>query len=319
MEPFQAASELLAGGRADLAEPLLKRGLAAEPDSPFGHALLALCRHHQDRPEPALAEAREAAALGPDIPFCRYVLGTVLLRAKQVREAEAEATSALEMEPENESYLVLLGHVRLAQKRRAEALDLAEQGLRVDPNDLNCLNLRIHALRQLGRNAEAQVAARELLHRHPEDEIAHLQAGLARRRVFDDEGAHAHFGEALRIDPTNRAAAGAFDEGRRSLLVLFFGAVFALVGGILPWTNAALTGRCLRGLTWMLPIVVLAGVWGRRSRRLPRLLLWGGLLGVLLGWAWIALRAGRLVEARAALTAAGVLALLPGALALRGV
>ena len=72
-------------------------------------------------------------------------------------------------------------------------------------------------------------------------------------------------------------------------------------------------GRCLRGLTWLLPVIVLVGVWGRRSHRLPRLLFWGGLLVALLGGAWIALRAGRLVEARGAPPAAGGAAPAPGA------
>ena len=321
MDPFHAASELLAGGRHDLAEPLVKRGLAADPDSAFGHALLALCLHHQER-EGAVEAARQAVALGPALPFCHYVLGMVLLKAKQVPAAEEAAMTALDLDPENESHLGLLGHVRVAQKRHAEALALADQGLRIDPNDLNCLNLRIHALRQLGRNAEAQIAAREILQRHPDDEVAHLQAGIARQQILDDAGAHAHFGEALRLDPTNVAVARAFEEGGSgggTLWVMLIGAVFGLVGGLMPWTNPALTGRCLRGLTWLLPVVVLVGVWGRRSRRLPRLLFWGGLLGALLGGAWIALRAGRLVEARAALTAAGVVALLPGAASLRGV
>lgn len=322
MDPFHAASDLLAGGRCDLAEPLVKRGLEADPDSPFGHALLALCLHHQDR-DGAVAEAREAVALGPDQPFCHYVLGMVLLKARKVPEAEAAARSALELDPENESHLALLGHVRVAQKRHAEALALVEQGLRVDPNDLNCLNLRIHVLRQLGRNAEAQLAAREILQRHPEDDLAHVQAGIARRQVFDDAGAQAHFGEALRLDPTNAAVARAFDEGGGGgagpLGVLLAGAAFGLLGGVLPWTNAALTERCLGWLSWILPPVAVAGVWGRRSRRLPRLLLWGGLLGALLGGSWLALRSGRLVEARAALSVAAVVALLPGVGSLRGV
>ncbi len=320
MDPLQAAADLLAAGRHDLAEPLVKRGLEANPDSSFGHALLALCLHRQDR-EGALAEAREAVALGPDLPFSHYVLGMVLLQDKKVPEAERAALAALELEPENENHLGLLGHVRVAQKRHDEALALAEQGLRVDPDDLNCLNLRIHVLRRLGRNAEAQLAARDILQRHPEDELAHIQAGIARSQVYDEDGAHAHFGEALRLDPTNRAVARVFEQGSGggALLILLTGAVFGLLGGILPWTNPALTERCLRWLSWMLPLVALAGVWGRRSRRLPRLLVWGGLLALLLGGSWLALRSGRLVEARAALTAAGVVALLPGVGSRRGV
>lgn len=318
MEAFQAASELLAGGRDDLAEPLIKRGLAAEPDHPFGHALMALCHLRRDESAAAEREAAEAVKLGPDIPFCHYVLGMVRLASKRLPEAEAAAEAALDLDPEDESYLGLLGRIRLAQKRPQEALELVEQGLRVDPNDLNCLNLRIDALRHLGRNAEAQAAVRDILTRHPEDELSHLQAGLARSRVHDDDGARAHFGEALRLDPTNRGAAAAYEEGGSSLGVVLLGGVFAVVGGLLPWTNAAVTERCLRGLTWMLPVLAVAGVWGRRSRRARRLLLWGGVLAALLAGAWLALKAGRLVEARAALSAAALAALAPGVLSLRG-
>lgn len=319
-DPLQAASELLAGGRHDLAEPLIRRSLERDPDQPFGHALLALCHHHGDREEPARREAEEAVRLAPDLPFCHYVLGMVLLKAKKVQGAEAAALTALDLDPEDESYLGLLASVRVAQKRHPEALDLVEQGLRIDPNDLNCLNLRIHVLRQLGRNAEAQVAAREILARHPEDEISHIQAGIARSRVHDDAGAHAHFGEALRIDPTNAAVADAYDVGPGiPLYALLLGAVFAGVGSIMPWTKAALTGRCLHTLSWMLPVFLVVGVFARRRRRARRLLLWGGLLGILLAASWLAFSAGRLVEARAALGAAAVVALLPALGTLRGV
>jgi tetratricopeptide (TPR) repeat protein len=213
VDAFQAASELLAGGRDDLAEPLIRRGLAAEPDHPFGHALMALCHLRRDELDAAHRESQEAARLGPDIPFCHYVLGMVLLGAKKVVEAETAARAALDLDPEDESYLGLLGRIRMAQKRPDEALALSEQGLRVDPNDLNCLNLRIDALRRLGRNAEAQLAVRDILERHPEDEVSHIQAGIARTRVLDGDGARAHFGEALRIDPTNQSVAGAFESG----------------------------------------------------------------------------------------------------------
>ena len=314
MDPLQAASEMLAGGRYDLAEPLIRRGLQQDPESPFGHALLALCLHHKDDVEGAEREAGEAVARAPDFPFCHYVRGLILLKAKKVAEAETAALTALDLDPENENHLALLGEVRLAQKRPEDALELALRGLRVDPNDLNCLNLRILALRALGRNAEAQVAAREILQRHPEDELSHIQAGLARSMARDDDAARAHFAEALRIDPTNRPLARAF-AGRSGGFLWVIGAVFAVVGALTPWTKIAMTGRSLRGLTWILPLLVLGSAWGRRKRLLLSL----GAVAAPLAWAWLAFQGGRLTEARLALSAAAVASLVPVARALRGV
>jgi tetratricopeptide (TPR) repeat protein len=314
VDPFQAASEMIAGGRHDLAEPLVRRGLQRQPDSPFGHALLALCLHHKDDVQGAEREAREAVALAPDVPFCHYVHGRLLLSAKRVAEAETAALTALDLAPENESHHALLGQVRIAQKRAAEALELATRGLAIDPNDLNCLNLRIVALRELGRNAEAQIAARDILQRHPEDELSHIQAGLARSMARDDDGARAHFAEALRIDPNNQPLARAF-ERRSGGYLWVIGAIFAIVGAITPWTKPAMTGRSLRGLTWILPLLVLGAAWGRRRRLLASLTA----VAALLAWAWLAYQGNRLTEARVALSAAAVAALVPVTLGLRGV
>jgi tetratricopeptide (TPR) repeat protein len=315
-DPFRAAAEILGGGRADLAEPLVRRGLEADPDSPFGHALLALCLHHKEDVDGAEREAREAVAQGPGFPFGHYVLGLVLLKSKKVVEAEAAAMSALDLAPEDENHLALLGRVRLARKRPAEALELALRGLAVDPNDLNCLNLRVVALRELGRNAESQLAARELLARHPDDELGHIQAGLARSAVHDHDGARAHFGEALRLDPTNAALAEAFESrhpGRARLAGV--AAIVAVVGAFVPWTNAAATGRCLRAHTVLLPLFLLGVAWGR-----PRRLLAGGAaLAVALALAWAAFQAGRITEARIALAAAVVVVLVPIVSAARGI
>ena len=315
-DSFQAASEMLAGGRHDLAEPLIRRGLQRDPDSPFGHALLALCLHHKDDAAGAEREAAEAVAQAPDFPFCHYVRGLILLKAKKTAEAEEAALTALDLDPENENHLALLGQVRLAQKRRDEALELALRGLRVDPNDLNCLNLRIVALRALGRNAEAQVAAREILRRHPEDELSHIQAGLAKSMAGDDDAARAHFGEALRIDPTNQPLAREYESRSRGSYALWVvGAVFAVVGALTPWSKVAMTGRSLRGLSWILPLLALSASWGRRGRLIASL----GAVGALLAWAWVAFQGGRLTEARLALSAAAVASLVPVVRALRGV
>jgi len=317
VDPFQAASEMIAGGRHDLAEPVIRRGLQANPDSPFGHALLALCLHYKDDPEGAAREAREAVVLSPDTAFCHYVLGMVLVEAKKIAEAETAALTALDLDPENESHLALLARVRLRQKRGDEALELALRGLRIDPNDLNCLNLRILSLRALGRNAEAQVASREILERHPDSQISQLQAGIARGMARDDAAAQAHFKEALRLDPGNTNLVRIFESpSRGSVLLWAVGAVFAVVGAITPWTRAALTGRSLRALTWILPLMALGAAWGRGKRVLAAV----GTVAALLGWAWLAFRGGRLTEARAALSAAAVASLLvPVALAWRRV
>ena len=71
----------------------------------------------------------------------------------------------------------------------------------------------------------------------------------------------------------------------------------------------------LRGLTWILPLVALGAAWGRRKRLLASV----GAVAALLAWAWLAFQGTRLTEARIALSAAAVAALVPVTLGLRGV
>ena len=123
----------------EIAEPLLRRAVAAAPDDPS--ARMALAGLFQQSKRPALALA-EIDAIDPDIA-----------KAEAVQSLRAEAYSAL---GRLEEELVILERLSAAV-----APDTLRYGLRIG-----------HALRSLGRNDEAVAAYRAAIRQYPVDGTA---------------------------------------------------------------------------------------------------------------------------------------------------
>ena len=187
--------------RLDLAEGELRRALAADPDDPIGHALLALCHRWAERLEEATREAEEAVRLGPDLAFCHYVLARVLNDRGQDRQALAAAQEAIRLDPDDADYFALLASIHLGKERWQAGLEAADQGLEVDPEHDGCANLRALALTQLGKPEAAASTVEGVLARDPENPLSHATQGWAQLHRGAYDQALIHFREALRLDP----------------------------------------------------------------------------------------------------------------------
>ena len=193
---------LLRQGRYDMAEESLQRELAAAPDDPFPHALLALCRSERKQHASAIEEAKSAVSGGPDNAYYHYVLAQVLHAADRNTEALRSVEEAIRLDPEDAAHFSLLGSLRFEKKDWNGALKAAEEGLSKDPENVSCANLRAMALVQLGRSDAARDALGSALEKDPENALTHANRGWALIHERKYRQSMESFREALRLDPT---------------------------------------------------------------------------------------------------------------------
>lgn len=185
------------------AESALRQALAAHPNDPDAHALLALALYALGRNDDALREAHLAVGLAPDQGFPHYVRALILLDDRQADDALRAVHEALRLDPTSARYHALLGRIYLRKRDWQRALAAAEAGLQFDPEHVACLNVRAQALVKLGRMVEADAALAVALTRDPENALTHANHGWALLHRGDHAGAFAAFREALWLDPTS--------------------------------------------------------------------------------------------------------------------
>ena len=195
------AQVLLQTRRYQDAEARLRQVLAGEPNHARAHALLAYTLYLQDRDAEALQEAEMAIGLEPNAPSNHYLRALALLDLNRADDAMAAIHEALRLDPENAPYHALVSRIYVRKKKWKRALKAAEAGLRFDPENVQCANLRGLALANLGRKKEAGQAIEAALARDPESALTHATQGWVLLHRNDPQGALAHFGEALRLNP----------------------------------------------------------------------------------------------------------------------
>src|SRR5258706_797883 len=113
---LQRALVLYEQSRHELAEEQLRQALAAEPDEPYAHALLALCLAHRERFDDAIAAARQAVHLAPDFDFAHYAHASVLHDRNHLDEAQGAIEEALRLSPNDSDYWAVLSQIRINQR-----------------------------------------------------------------------------------------------------------------------------------------------------------------------------------------------------------
>lgn len=208
-------------GRLDLAEGELRQALLADPNHPMAHALLALCLLNRKEYEQATDEVERAIHLAPELPFAHYTLACVLQERNYLPQAELAIGEALRLDPTNPQFHATRAGIVFGQKRWQDALTAAEAGLRLDPEHIQCNNLRAMALVKLGRQQEAGLTIQTALARDPEDALSHANMGWTSLEQNDHKKALEHFGEALRLDPTQEWARAGLVEALQARYFIY--------------------------------------------------------------------------------------------------
>ena len=242
MHPSNAARSrallLLQQGRADLAEPELRRALASDPDDPELHTYLSLTLSDLDRAREALPEAERAVGLAPDRSVGHYARAVAHLQLDQPKKAAEASRAALRIDPDEVDARVTLASALLAQRQRDEALAVAEEALALDPEHSGAANLRALALVQLGRRDEAAATVQGVLARDPENAVSHANQGWTLLHQGREREAMASFKEALRLDPDNDWARSGIVEAMKARNV-----VYRLLLRYFLWMDRLSTGQ----------------------------------------------------------------------------
>ena len=142
-------------GALDLAEPLYRRVLQAQPLHADALHLLGVLTHQRNDDLQAFDLISKAIELAPEIADYHANLGIVLQRLQRFAEAEAAQRQALERDPSHTGAQFNLGLVLAAQGRMAEAAVHYAEAARLSP-DLADAHLNLGAaLQGLGKSEEA--------------------------------------------------------------------------------------------------------------------------------------------------------------------
>ena len=218
---IERAQLLINQSRYELATKELQKALAADPDDPIAHALMAICLAEQKKFDQAYGEARQAATLAPDLPYTQYVLAFVRFQQDSLPEAEQSINKAIQLNPWDADHFALLAQINYRQKRWRDALKAAERGMEIEAEHLTCANLRAMALNQLGRGEEAGRALEDALAQDPENAFTHANQGWTALQRGDSKKALDHFREALRLDPTNDWARSGMVEALKARYFIY--------------------------------------------------------------------------------------------------
>lgn len=266
MNAARYAIQLLQQGRADLAEPELRRALGQDPGNPDLHAFLALALVDLDRPADALPEAEQAVGLAPDVGLGHYARAVALLDLGKTKDAEAAAREALRLDPLDVDARVTLAAALLDRGQRDQALAMTEEALALDPEHTSAANLRALALVKLGRRDEAAAAVEGVLSRDPDSAVTHANRGWTLLHQNQPRPAMESFREALRLEPDNDWARSGIVEAMKARNPIYRGllAYFLWMSRLSQgqrWgviVGGYLAARIIPGAMWVyLPLVIL--------------------------------------------------------------
>jgi tetratricopeptide (TPR) repeat protein len=197
---------LLDLGRPVDAEPLLRSALLENPKDVEALGLLARCLLVQGRADEATEYAQEAIAATPDDPDGHYLLALARAGTDEYGAAERSIRAAIERAPLWSPLYALYAGILLAQARPGEAAVVAERARSLDPENAGAATQHAAALLQLRRLDEAEEAIAEALRLDPESDVAYQVAGTVELARGGGKDAVAHWREALRLDPTDEVA-----------------------------------------------------------------------------------------------------------------
>jgi tetratricopeptide (TPR) repeat protein len=203
---YDAAVNLVALSRYDLAERELQRSLAENPGHAASYSLLGICLSRLKRPREALAAVNEGLRLNPTLAFAHYARACVLAKAHKSTRARKDLEEAIRLDPTRPNQFFMLSAIYCDKRRPRKSLAEAERGLALDPNHSGCASLRALALQRLGRKKDAEAAIAHALMLGPNSDFTHTAQAWRLLQKHDQKGARRHFREALRINPENRWA-----------------------------------------------------------------------------------------------------------------
>jgi protein O-GlcNAc transferase len=188
-------------GRAELAEEIYRRILAADPDYPDALHMLGTLTCQRGQLDAGIDLIRRAIARNPQAAEYHNNLGMALRAQGNLSAATTSYRRAVALRPDFAEAHSNLGNALRVQRDPAGAVLCFQRALQLQPDraEIHC-NLGI-ALQQLGQYAEAVASYRRAIELKPELVLAHNNLGLVLQRQGAFAEALACFQHAAQLQP----------------------------------------------------------------------------------------------------------------------
>lgn len=231
---LMAAAEALVAGRLGPAEQGLRAHLKARPDDPAALRMLAEIGVRLGRYSDGEALLERALALAPGFTGARHNLAVVLHRQNRAAEALPHVEQLLAADPADPGYLNLKAACLTLTGDYEAAIALYKAVLHKHPDQPKAWLSYGHALKTAGRQGDSVAAYRRSLSLAPSlgeaywslanlktfslgDDVAAMQAQLARADLSDDDRLHLNYalGKAFEDTADYEASFRCYAEGAR--------------------------------------------------------------------------------------------------------
>jgi protein O-GlcNAc transferase len=188
-------------GRIQIAEPIYRDILAADPNQVDALHLLGVAQHQQGNHAVAVEYLERAIALQGNRAIFHNNLGEAYRALKRFPEAIACYRRALQIDPAFGGIYYNLGNALKDDGQLTEAIATYRRALQFNPNDAATYNNLGNALRTREEFDEALACYQRSVQLNPNYAEAHNNLGLVLTQLKDPERAVAAFGRALQLKP----------------------------------------------------------------------------------------------------------------------
>lgn len=198
---LQHALSLIDSGKAQEAEPLLRKLLAQHPADDRVNEALGLIYAEDGQLAKALPLLQRACREAPHSALNHANLGAAWLKLDRYHEAVKELTTAAAFDPQNGATLSSLGQAYMLIASPKNAADAFSKAANIDPHNADLLYNWAVALNQTGETSRAA----EVLRRIPAEEMsdeAESLAGSIDEKLGNSVSAVNHYQRAAQINPS---------------------------------------------------------------------------------------------------------------------
>jgi tetratricopeptide (TPR) repeat protein len=177
-----------------------KQAAALQPKDPEPHLASGLLLEKQEKFADAEQEYKQALALAPSADALTG-LANIYMRGRRLPEAEEVLRQLVAAHPDQESAHVQLGRVLAALGKNDEAIAELEAGAKLAPADATLQRDLADLYATAGKNEQAESAYRALIEAHPNDAELHRGLGKALLEQKKFPAAQQEFLAAVKLKP----------------------------------------------------------------------------------------------------------------------
>ncbi len=185
-----------------------RQAAALQPKDPEPHLAAGLLLEKQNKFADAEQEYKAAQALDPASLDAATGLANIYMRGRRFPEAEAELRKVVTAHPEQADAHIQLGRVLEAEDKNDEAIAQLESAAKLSPSDAAVPRELADLYARAGKNDKAEGAYRELIAAHPQDADLHQSLGETLLKEKQSAKAQEEFLAAVKLKPDLGTAYG---------------------------------------------------------------------------------------------------------------